>query len=427
MAEKEKNAKMTFADYAKAFAKTRKNDNILRKSSLIPQYVRVNSLCPGIAYPTWGGLPHGGRIIEISGLNSSGKTSGMSAIIADYLRNYPDKSVLYVDAENTYDVEYQSRANSFDPEKLYIYNPDVGESGEIILGTLLDMANNISDLSLIIIDSVPALVPSIDYENEFEKDNGMRGTLAKFLYKWQREIIPTLKANDIDLAFINQTRVKGQTYTGADILDEPCGDAIKFYASVRIRFGRRKFLDANGDELTNSTKVGQEKNATTGQGASGYRISFSFLKNKTAPTTRGGGFITYMFDETGKQAYMDVTTDMFNIATKFGIINRLNNVTYEVLDPNTKEIMKTADGKELRGKKADLYAYFKANKEFTEKYTLALNAQLASSGQYSGNLLDAETAAAIEKEDQGVTLTLKEAEEINKEERIKLADRDDEE
>ena len=351
----------------------------------------------------------------------------MSAIIADYLRNYPDKSVLYVDAENTYDVEYQSRANSFDPEKLYIYNPDVGESGEIILGTLLDMANNISDLSLIIIDSVPALVPSIDYENEFEKDNGMRGTLAKFLYKWQREIIPTLKANDIDLAFINQTRVKGQTYTGADILDEPCGDAIKFYASVRIRFGRRKFLDANGDELTNSNKVCQEKNATTGQGASGYRISFSFLKNKTAPTTRGGGFITYMFDETGKQAYMDVTTDMFNIATKFGIINRLNNVTYEVLDPNTKEIMKTVDGKELRGKKADLYAYFKANKEFTEKYTLALNAQLASSGQYSGNLLDAETAAAIEKEDQGVTLTLKEAEEINKEERIKLADRDDEE
>ena len=251
----EKNTKMTFADYAKEFAKTRKNDNILRKSSLIPQYVRVNSLCPGIAYPTWGGLPHGGRIIEISGLNSSGKTSGMSAIIADYLRNYPDKSVLYVDAENTYDVEYQSRANSFDPEKLYIYNPDVGESGEIILGTLLDMANNISDLSLIIIDSVPALVPSIDYENEFEKDNGMRGTLAKFLYKWQREIIPTLKANDIDLAFINQTRVKGQTYTGADILDEPCGDAIKFYASVRIRFGRRKFLDANGDELTNSNKT----------------------------------------------------------------------------------------------------------------------------------------------------------------------------
>ena len=52
MAEKEKNTKMTFADYAKAFAKTRKNDNILRKSSLIPQYVRVSSLCPGIAYPT---------------------------------------------------------------------------------------------------------------------------------------------------------------------------------------------------------------------------------------------------------------------------------------------------------------------------------------------------------------------------------------
>lgn len=418
----DKSSKVTFAEFAKEFAKTRKNDNILRKSSLIPHYTRIQSLCPGIAYPTWGGLPHGGRIFEVSGLNSCGKTSGVSAIVADYLRSYPDKSVLYVDVESTYDVEYQSLANGFDANRVYIYNPDVAEPGETVLGTLLDMANRISDLSLIVIDSVPALVPSIDYENEFEKDNGMRGTLAKFLYKWQREMIPVLRANDMDLIFINQTRVKGKTFTGADILDEPCGDAIKFYASVRIRFGRRKFLDENGDELTNSNKAGQERNATTGQGASGYRISFSFLKNKTAPTTRGGGFITYMFDESGKQAYMDVTNDMFNIATKFGIINRLNNVTYEVLDPKTKQVMSSPDGNVLRGKKAELYDYFKTHREFTEKYTLDLNAQLASSGQYSGNLLDAETAAAIQKEDEGVTLTLKEAEELNKSERIKLVD-----
>ncbi len=419
MAEK---VKMTFADYAKQFAKTRKNENILQKSSLIPQYTRIKSLCPGIAYPTWGGIPHKGRIIEVSGLNSTGKTSGVSAIIADYQRNFPDKSILYADIESTYDVEYHAKANNFDPDKVYLYRPDVGESGELVLGTLLDMANSISDISLIIVDSIPALVPSIDYENEFEKDNGMRGTLAKFLYKWQREMIPTIAANDIDLMLINQTRIKGKTFTGADILDEPCGDAIKFYASVRIRFGKRKFLDENGEELANSTKAGQEKNAATGQGASGYRIQFSFLKNKTAPTTRGGGFITYMFDETGKQAYMDVTKDMFNIATKFNMINRLNNVTYEVLDPNTKLLMKDENGNDLRGKKDDLYQYFKSHKEFTEKYTLALNEKLSSSSEFSGNLLDAETAAAIQKEDQGVSLTLKEAEEINKQERITVMD-----
>ena len=414
----DKNTKMSFADYAKQFAKTRKNDSILRLSSLIPQYTRIKSLCPGIAYPTWGGIAHGGRILEVSGLNSSGKTSGVSAILADYQRNFPNKVVLYVDVENTYDVNYHAKANSFDPSKVYVYNPDVGEPGEVILGTLLDMANSISDLSLIIIDSIPALVPSIDYESEFEKDNGMRGTLAKFLYKWQRELIPSMKANDIDLILINQTRVKGKTYTGADILDEPCGDAVKFYASTRIRFGRRKFVDENGEELTNSTKAGQEKNAATGQGAAGYRIQFSFLKNKTAPTTRGGGFITYMFDKTGRQAYMDITCDMFNIATKFKLINRLNNVTYEVLDPKTGEVVVDEDGQVLRGKKDDLYAYFKAHKEFTEQYTLAVNEKLASSAEFTGNLLDAETAAAIQKEDEGVTLTLKEAEELNKEERV---------
>lgn len=418
----EKLVKMTFADYAKQFAKTRKNENILRKSSLIPQYTRIKSICPGVAYPLWGGLPHGGRIFEVSGLNSTGKTSGISALIADYQRNFPDKSILYADIENTYDVMYHAIANSFDPEKVYVYRPDVGEPGETVLGTLLDMANNISDLSLIIVDSIPALVPSIDYENEFEKDNGMRGTLAKFLYKWQRELLPTASANDIDVALINQTRIKGKTFTGADILDEPCGDAVKFYASVRIRFGKRKFLDENGDELTNSNKAGQEKNATTGQGAAGYRIQFSFLKNKTAPTTRGGGFITYMFDKTGKQAYMDVTNDMFNIATKFDIIHRLNNVTYQILDPNTKEVLCDENGELLQGKKDVLYQYFKTHKEFTEKYTLALNEKLSSSSEYSGNLLDAETAAAIQKEDEGVTLTLKEAEELNKAERIEVSE-----
>ena len=416
----EKNTKMSFADYAKQFAKDRKNDNTLRLSSLVPQYTRIISLCPGIAYPTWGGFAHGGRITEVSGLNSSGKTSGVSAIIADYQRNFPDKVILYVDVENTYDVNYHAKANGFDPSKIYLYSPDVGEPGEVILGSILDMVNHTSDLSLIIIDSIPALVPSIDYESEFEKDNGMRGTLAKFLYKWQRELIPSIKASDTDLFLINQTRVKGKTFTGADILDEPCGDAVKFYASTRIRFGRRKFVDENGEELTNSNKAGQEKNAATGQGASGYRIQFSFLKNKTAPTTRGGGFITYMFDETGRQAYMDVTCDMFNIATKFKLINRVNNVTYEVLDPKTGQVMTNENGELLRGKKDDLYNFFKTHKEFTKQYTLAVNEKLSSSAEFSGNLLDAETAAAIQKEDEGVTLTLKEAEELNKEERIEV-------
>ena len=417
----EKIQKVSFADYAKAFAKTRKNENILRQGDLIPKYTRVKSLYPGIAYPTWGGIPHGGRIIEVSGLNSSGKTSGVSAMISDYLRNY-EGSVLYVDVESTYDLDYHSKANNFDPSRVYVYAPDVGEPGEIVLGTVLDMANQIADLRLIVIDSVPALVPSIDYENEFEKDNGMRGTLAKFLYKWQRELIPSLKANDIDLILINQTRVKGTTYTGAQILDEPCGDAIKFYASVRIRFGKRQFVDAEGEPLVNSTKVGQEKNATTGQGASGYKIMFSFLKNKTAPTTRGGGFITYMFDQSGKQAHVDVTRDMFNIATKFGIIERLNNVTYQILDPKTKQLLSDENNNPLKGKKADLYDYFKTHPEFTEKYTLEMNEQLSSSADYTGNLLDAETAAQIQKEDEGVIEALKKAEKDNAEDRIEVAD-----
>ena len=78
------------------------------------------------------------------------------------------------------------------------------------------------------------------------------------------------------------------------------------------------------------------------------------------------------------------------------------------------------NGEVLRGMKANLYEYFKTHREFTEQYTLAVNEKLASSAEFGGNLLDAETAAALQKEDEGVTLTLKEAEELNKEERIEV-------
>ena len=395
----DKQTKMSFADYALQFKKTRKNENILRQSSIIPHYERVKSIAPGIAYPTKGGLPHGGRIIEVSGLNSCGKTTGVSAIIADYQRSFKDKSILYVDVEQTYDIEHQARMNHLDKSRLYVYNPDVGESGETILGTVLDMANQISDLSLIVIDSIPSLVPAIDYENEFEKDNGMRGTLAKYLYKWQRELLPIIKANDIDLILINQTRVKGKTFTGADILDEPCGDAVKFYASVRMRFGRRKFVDSEGEDLQNSPKNGT--NPTTGEGASGFKLSFSFLKNKTSDTVRGGGFITYMYDDG-----MDITHDMFVIATKFNFINRLNNVTYEVLNPRTLELMYDEENKPLKGSKKDLYQYFKTHKDFCEEYTLMVNEKLGDDNSLSGNLLDENTVNEIIETDTSVSSEL---------------------
>ena len=78
------------------------------------------------------------------------------------------------------------------------------------------------------------------------------------------------------------------------------------------------------------------------------------------------------------------------------------------------------NGKPLSGKKADLYEYFKTHNEFTEKYTLSLNEQLSSSADYSGNLLDAETAAQIQKEDEGVVETLKKAEKENAEDRVEI-------
>ena len=185
---KEVKQRVPFSEWSNTLGKTYKN--IITKASIAPRYERTPSRAIAMNYALYGGLPHGGRIFEFSGPNSSGKTTAAFAVIGDYLRTYKDSNVLFVDVEHSLDVEYQCGMNFVDQERLYLCKPPIGMSGEQIFGIVLDMMMQIDNISLIVFDSIPALIPSIDLEEDFEKDNGMRGTLAKFIYKWLRESLP---------------------------------------------------------------------------------------------------------------------------------------------------------------------------------------------------------------------------------------------
>lgn len=141
-----------------------------------------------------------------------------------------------------------------------------------------------------------------------------------------------------------------------------------------------------------------ELNASNdGEGADGFRLKFQITKNKTAPTSRGGGFITYRY-ETG----MDRLHDMLEIATSFDFIQRLNNVTYQLIDLDTGEVLIDENGKELKGKKQYLIDYINEHNEFREWYVKMLTRHISSSNTVDKTLLTAEEEAEIKAEQASV-------------------------
>lgn len=371
----------TVLDIAKKLNKDYKSDKLFRKSDVIPTYRRLRSKAFGMSYPLFGGLPYG-RIITCSGKQHSGKTTAAFAMIADYQKENPDKMCLFVDVEHSVDLQFQVAMHEINQDKLMVFEPDVGMSGEQILAAVLETQLGSDDIGLIAIDSIAALDSAQNLESDFEKDNGKRATVAGPLHKFCKEILASLADKGNILVFINQVRKAGETFTGAPIYSEPGGDAPKFYSSVAIRFGTRSFM--KGDE--------ELKGENAGEGADGFRIKFQITKNKTASTSRGGGFITYRY-LTG----MDWLSDLLQIALAFDYIHRVNNVTYELINLETGEIYVDAEGKQLRGKKADLIDYIVSHTDFRDNYITMLQDHISAENTRV-NLIDEETSKEIKEE-----------------------------
>ena len=372
---------MDVAAIAKKLNKEYDNNNLFIKSNVVPSYKRLSTGMMGMDYPLYGGIPYG-RIMVFAGQEHSGKSTAACMALAAYQRENPDKMCVYVDVEHSLDLQFQAMMNGLDLDKLYYFNPEV-MSGEQVLAAILEMQKNADDIGMIVLDSIPALVPGNVLENEFEKDMGMRGTIAKNLHKFCTEITGLLSQKQNILVMINQVRVAGTTFTGAPIYKEPGGDAPKFYASVKVRFGTRTCT--KGDKI----------DCSDGDGADGFRLKFKITKNKTASCNRGGGFMTYRY-ETGA----DYMHDLLEIALGFGFIQRINNITYALVDLETGEVLKDEDGAELKNKKQYLIDYLWEHEELRKNYVDMLRRHISASNDRS--LLSKDEMAEIEAEDRAI-------------------------
>ena len=375
----------TIAELAKKFRREYKDENLMIISNIKPDYQRMPTNALGLDYILAGGIPLG-RLIEFSGLQHSGKTTAACVVLAAYQRMFPNQTCVYIDVEHSLDLIVQARMTGLDLSKLFYMNPN-GQSGQQILDMIIEMQKS-DDVGMIVLDSLPALIPSAVLENDLTKDAGMRATMAKPLYPFCASMASMVAAKNNLFLMINQVRDDGKTFTGIQKYKEPCGAAPGYYSSIIIRFGTRKFT--LGDDM-------DACGAKNGEGADGFRLHFKIMKNKCGACNRGGGFLTFRY-ETG----LDWINDLLEIALGFGFIKRLNSITYQLVNLETGEIYQDEEGNLLQGKKADLIAYIKGNINFQNAYLAMLNRVISNEDNNYGNILDERTNAELDAQQNAI-------------------------
>ena len=196
-----------------------------------------------------GGLPRG-RVVEIYGPESSGKTTLCLQVVAEIQK--AGGTAAYVDAENALDPVYAAKLGVNVPE-LLISQPDTGEQGLEIT----DMLVRSGGVDLIVIDSVAALTPKAEIEGEM--GDQLPGLQARLMSQALRKLTSNIKRTNTLVIFINQIRMKIGVMFGSPETTTG-GNALKFYASVRMDI-RRTGAIKNGDEVIgNETRVKVVKN-----------------------------------------------------------------------------------------------------------------------------------------------------------------------
>ncbi len=257
-----------------------------------------------------GGIPRG-RITEIYGPESSGKTTLCQHIVAEAQKR--GGTCAYIDMEHALDPGYAAQCG-VDIENLYISQPDTGEQALEIADALIHS----NAIDVVVVDSVAALVPRAEIEGEMG-DSHM-GLQARLMSQALRKLSGAIKASNAVVIFTNQLRMKigvmfgnPETTTG--------GNALKFYASIRLDVRRIQTIKGGGE-------------------ATGNRVRVRVTKNKVAPPFREAEF-DIMFNEGISKSgdILDIGTEM-EIITKRGAFFAYGDTKLGQGRENAKEFLK---------------------------------------------------------------------------------------
>ncbi|MGA1659861.1 MAG: recombinase RecA, partial [Burkholderiaceae bacterium] len=257
-----------------------------------------------------GGLPRG-RVVEIYGPESSGKTTLTLQVIAEMQKL--GGVCAFVDAEHALDTQYAQKLGVGLPE-LLISQPDTGEQALEIVDALVRSGS----VDLIVVDSVAALTPRAEIEGDM--GDSLPGLQARLMSQALRKLTGTISRTNTLVIFINQIRMKIGVMFGSPETTTG-GNALKFYSSVRLDIRRVGSLK-KGDEVVGSeTKV-------------------KVVKNKVAPPFKAAGFdILYGEGISREGEILDIGSEL-NIVEKSGAWYSYNGDRIGQGKENAREFLK---------------------------------------------------------------------------------------
>ena len=257
-----------------------------------------------------GGIPRG-RVVEIFGPESSGKTTVALHIVAESQKL--GGTAAFIDAEHALDPIY-SRKLGVDIDNLLVSQPDTGEQALEIAEALVRSGA----IDIIVVDSVAALVPRAEIEGEMGDSHV--GLQARLMSQALRKLTGSISKSRTTVVFINQIREKvGVIYGSPETTTG--GRALKFYASIRLEVRKQENIKQGVDIVGNRTRV-------------------KVVKNKMAPPFKQADFdIMYGFGISKEGSILDIAADL-NIVNKSGAWYSYNDDRLGQGRENVKEFLK---------------------------------------------------------------------------------------
>jgi len=263
-----------------------------QKETIVAEAIPTGSLSLDLALGV-GGVPKG-RIIEIYGAESSGKTTLALHIIAQAQKK--GGKAAFIDSEHALDPEYAKRIG-VNLDNLLISQPDSGEQALDIAEALVRSGQ----LDVIVIDSVAALTPQAEIEGEM--GDQQIGLQARLMSRALRKLTAFISKTKTVLIFINQTRMQIRGMAYGNPVTTPGGKALKFFSSVRVELNRIAQIK-KGEEIV------------------GSRIKAKVVKNKVAPPFKIAEFDIYYSEG------ISLESDLISIGLKRGLIQKSGNTFY---------------------------------------------------------------------------------------------------
>ena len=309
--------------------------------------VRIPFSSPRLSYLLYGGLPAIG-LSEFSGPEGAGKTLAALDIVANAQKKWPDRDVVWWDIETTFDSRWAAK-QGVNIDKLKYVCPEE-EYAETIFDMMVELLESPdTDISLMVLDSVAAMIPKQDYEKS--QDQATMGGIARPLTRFCNRIAPLLRKKRCALIVINQVRDDMNSMYGGTVT--PGGRGLKHTAVVRLEFRRSDFFDANGTVVS-----------TQAENPAGHLVKVKVLKTKVCRPDRKVGFYTLNYLDG-----IDYVSDLMDVGVSVEVFTK-KGAWYYAPDENG----------EIQGYqgKAKFRQYLVDNPDMLEKYVSTIDSVLTA-------------------------------------------------